>query len=342
MRSPSAKAFGSERMAARGPTPHGVLIIDKPRGPTSHDMVARARKVFQTRRVGHAGTLDPMATGVLVLLFGEATKLSAVLTTARKEYVATVHLGVSTTSGDADGQILRQVALGPGDLSQAQIEQALDGERARRVQVPPQVSAIKVGGVRAHAIARSGGEVELEPRDVVVHELEVLDCSLPYLTVRLLVSKGYYVRSFARDLGSTLGVPASLSALRRTKSGDLGLDGAAPGELKERLPLRDLGTIVRQTLCHLQVTPEEHVRATQGKLLSLDLNRLSRALDPDLPVAAMVGDEILALLEEVPAHEAEAAGRWEGLEPRPGALLFRVRRGFQLSASSDEPEADGG
>lgn len=220
--------------------PHGVLVVDKAEGPTSHDVVARLRRLYGTRRVGHAGTLDPMATGVLVALIGEATKLSTWLTLDDKRYVARVVLGRSTDSLDATGTTDEEVIV-PEELAAevaalAHLEEsaaprlaaALDAERARRSQVPPSFSAIQTDGVRAHARARAGDRTALPPRDVVVRSIRVAwagihdvgaDAGRPAIDLEVDVGKGYYVRSLARDLGVALGVPACLAALRRTASG---------------------------------------------------------------------------------------------------------------------------
>lgn len=211
-------------------SPDGVLVVDKPGGMTSHDVVARARKIFGTRAVGHAGTLDPMATGVLLLLFGEATKLSGFLTADDKRYRATVSFGRATDSFDADGATTQEVELQPEQLSEERLRAALAQELARTSQAPPAVSAIKVDGRRAHALTRAGLAPDLPERAVRVRELFVLARDTTTLTVELCVSKGYYVRAFARDLGAALGVPAHLSMLRRVASGgfDLSLACAWP------------------------------------------------------------------------------------------------------------------
>ena len=198
---------------------NGVLLVNKPEGPTSFDIVAQARRIYCTRSVGHAGTLDPMATGVLVVLIGEATKLCNYLTTVSKRYRATIYFGLSTDSCDRTGTAADKVQLSSDWLSQANLEQALEKERNRTQQVPPAYSAIKVKGRRSYALARAGKSVPLEPRAVLVHELKLLGVTAQTAEVELHVSKGYYVRSFARDLGQWLGVPSHLSQLERVSSG---------------------------------------------------------------------------------------------------------------------------
>jgi tRNA pseudouridine55 synthase len=199
--------------------PHGIIIVDKPGGMTSHDVVAQARRHFGTRRVGHAGTLDPMATGVLVLLLGEATKLSDVATSEDKAYLAEVRFGRATDSHDAEGKTTEEQVLRPGGFDAAAIAAALEAERQRCEQVPPAVSALKVGGQRAYRLARDGRPPELEARPVRVRALTLIELGEDFARIELQVTKGYYVRAFARDLGHALGIPAHLSGLRRVQSG---------------------------------------------------------------------------------------------------------------------------
>ena len=211
---------------------NGVVIVDKPAGMTSHDVVQRVRRAAGTSRVGHAGTLDPMATGVLVVMIGEATKLGPYLTASDKAYRARVQLGAATDTLDAEGQVTASAPLPAwwsGPETAERIELALAGERARSEQIPPQVSAIKIDGRPAHARARRGETVTLEPRTVTVHELALLafDAS-GSVDLTLQTSKGYYVRALARDLGEALGCPAHLTALRRTASGPFAIERARP------------------------------------------------------------------------------------------------------------------
>ena len=193
----------------------GVVILDKPRGPTSHDIVQKVRKTWKTREVGHAGTLDPMATGVLVVAIGEATKLIPYLTANDKSYEATIQLGIATDTVDAEG---KEVSRAPVPAT-FDLEEALRVERARTQQIPPAFSAIHAGGERAHEKARRGEAVDLAPRDVAVRSLEASLTSPSTIACTLTVSKGYYVRSFARDLALSLGTVGHLTSLRRTRSG---------------------------------------------------------------------------------------------------------------------------
>lgn len=264
--------------------PHGVLIVDKPKGPTSHDIVSGTRRALKTRRVGHAGTLDPLATGVLVVLVGEATKLSAHLTLDDKRYRTTIAFGEETDSFDAEGPIIRRVDV--VDVSDAQLANALGHERARRSQVPPNVSAVKVDGVRAYQLARRGETPELSPREVRVRELTLSDRTPRSVTLEVLVTKGYFIRSLARDLGATLGVPAHVSDLRRLSSGPFTLDeahiwplgtpkkGTADGKTnaaasaQSRPQLTSVSAAARRCLPHRTLTDEGVLRARQGKTLS--------------------------------------------------------------------------
>lgn len=273
---------------------HGLLVVDKPRGFTSHDIVAQARRAFGERAVGHAGTLDPMATGVLVLLFGEACKLSGHLTAQEKAYHATVTFGVSTDSLDADGRTLEHRALPDSFPEPVALERALALERARSLQVPPAVSAIHTDGERAHVRARRGEVVELPPRAVKVARLELLELAGHTLSLEVVASKGYYVRALARDLGIALGVPAHLSALRRCSSGAFSLTEAVtwpPASLPELVPVA--AAAERALPVTRLLTEEAVVSARQGKRLRPELaspsccEQLSAWLAPDGELVAI-------------------------------------------------------
>ncbi len=242
-------------------TPSGVLVVDKPRGPTSHDVVARVRRALKTRHVGHAGTLDPMATGVLVIAVGEATKLVPWLTADDKTYEATVRLGIETDTLDAEGtevgraavpdEVVRAIAGLPSPSSL--LDQALEAERARTAQVPPAFSAIRIGGQRAHELARAGRiESELPARPIEVRRLEVLGGraldDVVELAVRVESAKGYFVRSLARDLARGLGTVGHLTALRRVRSGAFTLADAIPLERASRDALLDLSSAAARAL----------------------------------------------------------------------------------------------
>jgi tRNA pseudouridine55 synthase len=246
----------------------GVLVVDKPEGMTSHDAVALARRALSTRAIGHAGTLDPMATGVLLLLVGEATKLNPYLSLETKEYVAEVSFGRSTDTLDREGQTLTEVDPASIELDPGELARALEEERARTSQVPPVVSAIKVDGVRSHRLARRGMAKELPPRTVSVDTLDLLELEETRLRLRARVSKGYYVRALARDLGERLGIPAHLSALRRISSGQFALSEAVSMPLTKEAALVSLSDAVRRCLPVAVLTEEGRSHARSGKRLS--------------------------------------------------------------------------
>lgn len=269
--------------------PAGLLLLDKPKGPTSHDAVGLVRRTLGVRRVGHAGTLDPAATGLLVIMVGPATKLAPFLSMADKRYRATVELGTSTNTLDAEGEITARGELPrwchEGGALREHIEAALALERTRTEQHPPTFSAIKICGRAAYARARAGEQVELEPRPVKVHELELVaqqpaagagaeppstSGQAARFTLELRVGKGYYVRSLARDLGQRLAVEAHLAALRRTGSAPFDLRAAVRwdatvGQL--RAALIDLATAARQVLPEATLTEDGARRARFGQAL---------------------------------------------------------------------------
>lgn len=210
---------------------HGVLVVDKARGPTSHDVVGRARRALSTRSVGHAGTLDPLATGVLVLGVGEGTKLLRWLTADDKAYRATVALGVETDTLDAEGEVTARVPASGVTLERARA--AAEGFVGTYLQDPPIYSAIKVDGEALHERARRGEEVEVTPREVTVRRLTVLSASDAELVLEVESAKGFYVRSLGRDLARALGTVGHLTALRRTRSGAFTTEEALSAEVLE-------------------------------------------------------------------------------------------------------------
>lgn len=233
--------------------PHGIVVVDKPEGPTSHAIVGRARKAWGTRRVGHAGTLDPLATGVLVLGLGSATRLLGHLSAQGKEYVATIALGVSTSSDDAQGEI--QHAVG-ATLGVADVEAAMRPWRGLVRQRPSAVSAVRIDGRRAHERVRAGEDVEVPEREVTIEAFDLLDlrhgevAGVPatVIDVRVACSAGTYVRALARDVGEGLGVGGHVLALRRTRSGSFTLEDACSVEdLGEVTPLT-AGAAARRSL----------------------------------------------------------------------------------------------
>jgi tRNA pseudouridine55 synthase len=204
----------------------GVLVVDKPVGLTSHDVVQIIRRGTGIRRAGHTGTLDPRASGVLVVLIGPAVRLSEYVSASDKRYQATIRLGSSTDTFDAEGRITSSASV--ENISEEQFEDILDHYVGEIEQVPPPYSAIKVGGRKAYEMARDGEEVNLEPRVIQVYSLELLEWDSPEAVVDVFCSSGTYVRSLANDLGNELGVGAHLVGLRRTKSGRFTLRDAVP------------------------------------------------------------------------------------------------------------------
>ncbi len=203
------------------------MLVDKPDGPTSHDVVARARRLFRLRAVGHSGTLDPFATGLLVLVFGGATRLARWAERHRKTYRAVVRVGETTSTDDRTGEILatRTPTQWP---SRAEVNEALGKLSGPQWQRPPVFSAKRVDGERSHRLARSGGRPVLAPVEVVVHRIDLLEYAPPLLTIRAEVSPGTYLRAIARDLGELLGTGAHLSELRRERIGPWAVEDAVP------------------------------------------------------------------------------------------------------------------
>lgn len=202
----------------------GVVVVDKPQGLTSHDVVGAARRMLREKRIGHTGTLDPLATGVLPLACGRATRLVRFLSAADKTYEATIHFGVTTDTYDVTGEETSRSERQP---QTADLERAVSSLSGRYEQRPPAYSAKKVGGRRAYELAREDQPVELRPVPVNVSSVEILGFTGDRVTIALTCSAGFYVRSFAHELGERLGTGACLEELRRTRSGDFTLDGAA-------------------------------------------------------------------------------------------------------------------
>lgn len=195
----------------------GVLLVDKDPGMTSHDVVAVARRCLNMKKIGHCGTLDPMATGMLILVIGNATRIQDLLMSEDKEYLGTATLGRTTNTQDREGQTLEEKPV-PA-FTREQVTAALDTMKGDFYQMPPMVSAIKKDGVPLYKLARKGQEIEREPRLVHVFDYEVTRFELPDIDFRIRCSKGFYVRTYAHDLGQKLGCGAHLSALRRSRSG---------------------------------------------------------------------------------------------------------------------------
>lgn len=261
--------------------PSGLVVVDKPAGMTSHAVVARVRRTLGTRKVGHAGTLDPMATGVLVLGVERATRLLGHLMLTEKTYSATVRLGQATTTDDAEGEVTATASA--AEVTEEAVRAALEAFRGEIEQVPSTVSAIKVDGQRAYARARAGEEVALKARPVTIHEIaadgfrregELLD-----LDIRVRCSSGTYVRAIARDLGAALGVGGHLTALRRHAVGPFTLDGAN-ADLDE-LTLTPLAEAARASFPALDLDGEQAQAVRYGRPLPLDIDTLTGVFAPD-------------------------------------------------------------
>ncbi|MGH8825353.1 MAG: tRNA pseudouridine(55) synthase TruB [Jiangellaceae bacterium] len=250
-----------------GSAPDGLVVVDKPGGLTSHDVVAGVRRLAGTRKVGHAGTLDPMASGVLVLGLGRATRLLGHLALAEKAYAATIRLGAATVTDDADGETISgSDASRVSDRALAAETAALTGDIR---QVPSAVSAVKVGGVRSYARVRSGEQVELKARAVTVRRFAVVAvrraASFADVDVEVECSSGTYIRALARDLGAALGVGGHLTALRRTRVGPYSLEAARTlDDLEVDLDLISLEEVAAATFPRLDVDADTARRVAHG------------------------------------------------------------------------------
>ena len=245
----------------------GIVLVDKPAGPTSHDVVAKMRKLFNTRKVGHAGTLDPMATGMLVIGIGRATRLLGYFTAHDKEYLGTIRLGIVTTTDDAQGELV--AAVSANHISESEILEMVREFRGPIMQQPSAVSAIKIDGKRAYTRVRDGEEISIPPRSVIIHDLEILDIrKIPDLNVvdvkvRVICSAGTYIRALARDIGERLEVGGHLTELRRTRSGVF--DSMISLEALQKNPeMIDLATALKTGFQHLELTDEQASKAVNG------------------------------------------------------------------------------
>ncbi len=270
----------------------GVLVIDKPAGCTSFDVVRQVRSLLKVKKVGHTGTLDPMATGVLPLCLGEATKVAGFITEGDKAYDAVVRLGAETDTQDAEGKVVAEAPV-PA-LTSALLEEALARFRGTFEQVPPMYSAVKVGGKRLYELARAGEEVERASRQVTVYELVLRDFNATQLRLSVRCSKGFFVRTLAYDLGRALGCGAHLEALRRTHSG--------PFTLAMALPLAELPELVKE--------PEALARR---------LVPVSEAL-VDLPAVRVSAEDAARVSHGVPVEAPAHPGRVRVVDPA-GAVL---------------------
>ncbi|HET8559991.1 MAG TPA: tRNA pseudouridine(55) synthase TruB [Marmoricola sp.] len=276
--------------------PDGIVVVDKPAGLTSHDVVARVRRLAGTRKVGHAGTLDPMATGVLVVGVGRATRLLGHLLLTDKAYDATIRLGSTTTTDDAEGEVL--VTVPTDRLTDADVRAGLAAMVGEIDQVPSTYSAVKVAGRRAYDLARAGEQVELAPRRVRIDALDIRRLELPDLEVSVRCSSGTYVRAIARDVGEALGVGGHLTALRRTAVGPFTLAGARTLEqLAGALAITPIDDAARSCFPSYDLDEEQARDVRHGR-------RLEVLLPGDGPVAVFgPHGRFLALYER---HGAEA------------------------------------
>lgn len=275
----------------------GIMVVDKPVGPTSHQIVSIVRRGTGIRKVGHAGTLDPRATGVLVLCLGRATRLSEYLSTSEKRYLAVIRFGASTRTYDSEGDIVHETGSAP---KRKDIEEALSEFRGEISQVPPPYSAIKVQGKRAYRLAREGKPPELDARKVIIHELKLVRYKQPDLSLEIECSAGTYIRSIAHDLGEMLSTGAHLAELKRLKAGPFTLDDAVP------LPKLEVGFMVdkweRYVIPAADALPEFPVVNVSQK--NLDLIRHGHRIPAEPSSSGMARGissegELVAILEAV-------------------------------------------
>lgn len=273
----------------------GVLIIDKPAGPTSHDVVAKARRALREKRIGHTGTLDPLATGVLPIVIGKATRLASLLSSTEKEYDAGIRLGATSDTYDAAGQLTpgnepQALAIGPSE-----VEEALAAFRGTFPQVPPPYSAKKIAGVPAYRLARKQQPAVLAPVRVTVHALELIGLEGGLVRVRVRTSPGFYVRSLAHDLGARLGCGGYLESLRRTRAGKYGLEGSITLDDLEQHPDAAASSLIplealAPELPLVRVTPRGAERASHGNFLTPnDLVETGPVPDLSVPVPGPAG-----------------------------------------------------
>ncbi|HEX9175977.1 MAG TPA: tRNA pseudouridine(55) synthase TruB [Mycobacterium sp.] len=274
----------------------GLVVVDKPPGLTSHDVVGRCRRIFATRKVGHAGTLDPMATGVLVIGVERATKILGLLTASTKSYAATIRLGQATTTDDADGDVVRTAAA--DEVTDAAINAAIAALRGEIRQVPSAVSAVKVGGKRAYRLVREGQPVELAARTVRIDRFDALTIrrqqGVVDVDVEVDCSSGTYIRALARDVGAALGVGGHLTALRRTRVGRFGLDQAHTlDDLADHPCLSySLDEACLMTFPRRDLNPDEAEFARHGRALApAGIDGVYAATAPDGRVVALLRDD---------------------------------------------------
>lgn len=251
---------------------NGIVIVDKPQGWTSQDVTARLRRVFQTRRIGHGGTLDPMATGVLPVFVGRATRGVEFFEHAEKIYETVLRLGLSTDTEDISGTVLEEH---PVNVNRQQVEAALAAFRGEIMQVPPMYSALKVDGRKLYELARKGVEVERQPRPITIHELTLLSMDGSDVHLRVHCSKGTYIRTLCKDIGLSLGCGGCMAELRRIRAGEYDLNQAVPLEtlLESEAPETFLRPVDSMFAAYPAVTlsPKQTLRCRNGNSFSVKL-----------------------------------------------------------------------
>lgn len=265
------------------------MVIDKPAGMTSHDVVARVRRIFETKKVGHAGTLDPDATGLLVLGVGHATRLLSFAQEGRKRYVAAASFGTTTTTQDASGEVIETK---PVNLERSDVEAAASRFVGDIEQIPPMVSAVKVGGERLYKKARRGEEIERKPRPVTIHKLVVTSFAEdpPEASFDVTCSSGTYIRTLVHDIGQVLGCGAHLKTLRRVESSGFREEDAAPLAELSSSDLRPTAEIVR-SLPNLQIDAQARALVADGR----PLPAADDSIEQDALVAVVFQDELVAI-----------------------------------------------
>lgn len=297
----------------------GILLVDKPQGITSHDVVARTRRLAGTRKVGHAGTLDPMATGLLILGINSSTRLLTYLVGQDKEYLATIRLGQATSTDDAEGDVTdAATSEAVAAVTRELIDPVVTALTGDILQVPSTVSAIKVGGKRAYALARAGESVELVSRPVTVSTFEIMDerrtvDSFLDLDVRVECSSGTYIRALARDVGAALGVGGHLTALRRTRIGPFGIaDAAHLDDLVVPDALIGPADAASILFDRADLTAQQAIDLGHGKRIALEASGRG-------PIAAVAPDGRLVGLVEVKKGQAKSIVNFPPDDPAGGA-----------------------
>ena len=266
-------------MKRRGQAVDGVLLLDKPYEMTSNAALQTARRLLNAQKAGHTGTLDPLASGLLALTFGEATKFSADLLHADKTYVAGIKLGQKTTTGDLEGEFIQ---TRPVNLNLEEIESVLERFRGEILQVPPMFSALKRGGKTLYDLAREGVSIERETRPVRIEKLEILEFAAELLTVEVTCSKGTYIRVLAEDIGEALGCGAHLASLRRIGVGELSIDNSITLDALEAMTLSERRKVLKpldalmQTFPAVHLSENDRVRFCHGQRLALSLQACPR------------------------------------------------------------------